>query len=116
MAGILCVWANIPDDAMDWYENEYIPAMRTKHSIHTLQCNLTPSGFEGDPIGQLDAPWPLFAVYEVPEVEKATQACYDMHNHPPEEMLSGQLKDAQFDVRTYRELRRWESEDWDGGA
>jgi hypothetical protein len=117
MAGLLCVWARIPDDVLDWYENDYIPEMTKKHSIHTLQCELTESGFEGEPIGgQLDAPWPLCAVYDVAEVEKATQACYDMQNRPPEAMLAGPLKDARFDVRTYRELKRWQSEDWDGGA
>jgi hypothetical protein len=114
--GILCVWANLPDDALDWYENEYLPDMREQNAIHTLHCELTQSGFEGDPIGQLDSPWPLYAVYEVKEIRKATDACYDKRNHPSDDMLAGPLAQARFDTRTYRELKRWQSEEWDGGT
>jgi len=116
MAGILCVWANIPDDTIEWYENEYIPDMRAQNAIQTLHCELTEIGFEGDPIGQLDSPWPLCAIYEVEEIRRATDSCYDKRNHPSDDMLAGPLAQARFDTRTYRELRRWQSEDWDGGA
>jgi hypothetical protein len=116
MSGVLCVWANLPDDVVEWYEEEFLPDMREKNSIHTIHCELTPSGFEGEPIGKLDAPWSLLSVYEVPDIKFATQSCYDMANRPSEEMLTGPLKDARFDTRTYRELKRWESKEWDGGA
>lgn len=114
MSGILVVWANIPDEVLDWYENDFLIARTKQNSIHTLHCELTPSGFEGEPIGKLDAPWPLCAVYEVPEIEAATRACYDKTNHPSEELLSGPLANARFDTRTYRELKRWQNEEWDG--
>lgn len=114
--GLLVVWANLPENAMDWYENEYIPDMRAQNSKHTLHCELTESGFEGTPIGELDAPWPLVSVYEVEEVQKATAACYNKRNHPSEDMLAGPLAKARFDTRTYQEIKRWQEEDWDGGT
>jgi hypothetical protein len=55
-------------------------------------------------------------VYEAPDIKVATQSCYDEANRPSEEMLKGPLKDARFDTRTYRELKRWTSPEWDGGA
>jgi hypothetical protein len=115
MSGVLCVWANLPGDVHAWYEDTWIPKMRTRIATHALQCELTESGFGGDPIEKLDAPWPLCAVYEVEEVEKATQACYDKENHPSDTLLAGPLADARFDVRTYRELKRWQEDAWDGG-
>lgn len=114
MAGLLLVWANIPDEAMEWYEESYLPEMTGLHAEHTLHCTLGESGLESEPIGKLDAPWDLMAVYEVKDAEKMSRDTHDQRNHPPAEMASI-LKDARFDVRTYRELRRWGDEDWDGG-
>ncbi|KAH7385504.1 hypothetical protein DE146DRAFT_621455 [Phaeosphaeria sp. MPI-PUGE-AT-0046c] len=114
MAGVLCVWAKIPDEVLDWYENEFLPARRAQNAIHTLHCGLTPSGFEGEPIGKLDAPWPLCAIYEVADIEAATRSCYDKTNHPPEHLWEGPLANARFDTRTYRQLKCWINEDWDG--
>ncbi|KAH7072142.1 hypothetical protein BKA63DRAFT_517001 [Paraphoma chrysanthemicola] len=116
MPGILCVWANLPDNVLEWYEDEWIPDMREQLSPHTLHCEYIPNGFDGEPIGQLDSPWPLITVYEVADVRKATDACYDKRYHPPDEMLAGSLKNARFDTRTYREIQKWQNEDWDGDA
>jgi hypothetical protein len=115
MSGVICVWANVPDDAMEWYEDDYIPRMRIKHAIHALSCELTASGFEADPIGQLDATWPLCTMYNVTDVQKATECCYDKENHPSEAQLTGPLAQARFDVRTYRELKTWQGVEFDGG-
>ncbi|KAF2027093.1 hypothetical protein EK21DRAFT_91861 [Setomelanomma holmii] len=114
MPGLLCVWANLPDDAITWYEDEWLPDMREQNSIHTLHSQYTTNGFEGEPIGQLDSPWPWCAVYDVPDVRKATEACYNNRNFPPEEMLAGPLKTARFDTKTYKELRRWQNGGWNG--
>jgi hypothetical protein len=115
MSGILCVWAKLPQKALEWYEKEWLPLKRKQHAIHALHCELTPSGFEGEPFGQLDSPWPLCAVYELEDVRKMIEQCYDKQYHPPEELLSGLLAEAQFDVRAYRELKVWKADDWDGG-
>jgi hypothetical protein len=115
MSGILCVWAKLPNKALEWYEKEWLPLKRKQHAIHALHCELTPSGFEGEPFGQLDSPWPLCAVYEIEDIRKVTDECYDKRHHPSNELLSGLLAEAQFDVRTYRELKVWKAEDWDGG-
>jgi hypothetical protein len=115
MSGVLCVWAKLPDDAINWYENEWMPLKRKLHAIHTLHCELTPSGFEGEPIGHLDSPWPLCAVYEIDDVEKVSEQCYDTQYHPPAELLSGLLAEARFDIRSYNEVKTWQADDWDGG-
>jgi hypothetical protein len=115
MSGVLCVWANLPDDARAWYEDIFIPEMRTRNAIHALHCEVTESGFGGDPIEKLDAPWPLCAVYEIEDIKRATQDCYDKANHPSDTLLAGPLADARLDVRTYRELKRWQEDAWDGG-
>lgn len=116
MSGTLCVWANLPDEALEWYEDEYIPDMRTQNAIHALHCERTTNGFEEDPIGQSDLPWPLCTIYEVKDVQKATAGVYDKRNYPPDELRSGPLAKARFDVRTYRELKRWQSEGWNGST
>ncbi|KAH8725639.1 hypothetical protein GQ44DRAFT_615582 [Phaeosphaeriaceae sp. PMI808] len=112
MAGVLCVWANLPDSVLEWYEDEFIPLMTKKNSIYTLQCELTPTGF-GEEIGQLEVPWSLCAVYESLDIRTTTDSCYDSANRPSEEQLNGPLKEAQVHVKTYRELNKWQ-QDWDG--
>ncbi|KAF2846672.1 hypothetical protein T440DRAFT_225536 [Plenodomus tracheiphilus IPT5] len=113
MSGVMCVWANLPEQALDWYENEYLPEQTALNSKHTLYCEVTQTGLEQEPIGHLDAPWELLAVYEVEDIKKMTQDTYDKKTHPPER-VADLLKDARFDVRTYRELHRWGGEHWDG--
>lgn len=115
MSGVLCVWVNLPDDARAWYEDTHIPEMRARNATHALHCELTESGFGGDPTGKLDAPWPLCTVYEIEKIEKATADCYDKANHPSDKLLDGPVADARFDVRTYRELKRWQDDEWNGG-
>jgi hypothetical protein len=116
MSGVICVWANISDDSLDWYENDYIPHMRTSNGfISTIHSELIPSGFEGDPIGKLDSPWPLCTIYNTPDIQKATACVYNKDNHPTEEQLTGSLANARFDVRTYRKIRSWQGEDFDDG-
>lgn len=109
--GILCVWANLPEGSIDWYENHYVPDMCTQNAIHTLHCEKTSNGMETEAIGKLDSPWDLFTVYEMAHVKKATEGVYNERNHPSDNMR----EDARFDVRTYREVKRWQDEDWDGG-
>jgi hypothetical protein len=117
MSGVLCVWAKLPEDALEWYEHEFVPDMREKNSKCTLHCELTTSGLEGEPIGQLDAPWPLMAVYDIKEIAVATKDCYDKaRNHPSAELLTGRLAEARFDTRTYKEVRTWQKEGWDEGT
>lgn len=116
MAGLLCVWATLPEESLNWYEDEYIPERRAKLADHALHCERTTSGFEGDAPGQVDAPSPHFTVYEVKDVQAAAASYYDKSNHPSEELKAGPLKDARFDTRTFRELQKWQSKDWSGGA
>ncbi|KAL6704944.1 hypothetical protein ACN47E_007489 [Coniothyrium glycines] len=111
--GILLCWANIPSDATEWYEDNYIQAMRDKWAVHALHCEETPNGMENEPIGKLDCPWKLMTVYEVDVLSDVTACLYDTSNHPPEDLFSGILKGARFDVRTYREIHRLQDEDWD---
>lgn len=115
--GLICVWANLPEDeqTVGWYEENYIPLMRERNASYALHSELMKSGFEGEPIGQLDAPWPLCTIYEISNIEAATNGLYDKANHPSDDLRSGTLSQARFDVRTYKELRKWQSEDWDEG-
>lgn len=112
MSGVMVVWANLPDEALEWYEDDYLPEMTALHSSSTLHCEVTSTGLDAEPIGHLDAPWELMAVYEVADVQKMSRDTYSKDNHPPENSL---LANARFDVRTYREIRKWGAEDWDGG-
>lgn len=113
MSGILLVWANLPESALDWYENEYIQAMCTKHAKHALHCEETSNGMEEEGIGKLTCPWKLMTLYEIPVIATMTRELYDPSNQPPAEMFTGVLKGARFDVRAYKEVRKWLNEDWD---
>ncbi|KAH5573149.1 hypothetical protein HBI24_202000 [Parastagonospora nodorum] len=113
MTGVLIVWAKLPDEAVDWYEQEYLPDMRSQFAQHTLHCEITQTGLEGQKVGVLDAPWPLCAIYEVENAREATAKCYEERNHPPAHLFKNRLADACFDVRTFVELKRWENEEWD---
>jgi hypothetical protein len=114
MSGILCCWMNLPEDAVEWYENEFMPT-RAKAVTHCLQCEVTASGMEKEPVGKLESPWPYMTVYETPNIEVSKQRMYDRLNHPPSEHLAGPLKDTRFDMRTYWEIKRWQDEEWSGG-
>ncbi|KAL5114879.1 hypothetical protein ACEQ8H_007257 [Pleosporales sp. CAS-2024a] len=114
MTGVLIVWAKLPEENIDWYENEYIPDMREQFASHVLYSEITQTGLEGQKVGKLDAPWPLCAVYEVEDAAAATKQCYHPRNHPPAHLFKDKPAEVCFDVRTYRELRRWNAEDWDG--
>ena len=115
MAGILCVWANLPDEANDWYLNHYIPAICNgdDNHVHVLHCDLAESGMEGQAVGVLDSPWRQFTVYEERDVKTSTESTYDKKNHPPDALRPGPLQQARFDVRTYREIKRWQQDGWD---
>jgi hypothetical protein len=112
--GVLIVWAKLPENAIDWYENEYLPDMRAQFAIHTLHCEITQTGLEGETIGKLDAPWPLCTVYEVEDTAEAREKCFDTRNHPPAHLFTEKAAEYCFDVRTYKELGKWQSEEWDG--
>jgi hypothetical protein len=116
MSGVLICWINLPEAAREWYENEFMPLRaKSDHLVHCLQCEVTASGMENTPVGKLEAPWPYMTVYETRDIEVSKQRMYDTLNHPPAAMLAGPLKDTRFDLRTYREIKRWQDEEWDGG-
>ncbi|KAF1936917.1 hypothetical protein EJ02DRAFT_357992 [Clathrospora elynae] len=117
MAGIVCCWASLPDETIQWYEDEWIPNMRSRsdNAIHGLHCEVTASGMETEPVGKLDSPWPLMTVYDMRKLDASTEeAIYDKRKRPSDDLLAGPLKDAQLDIRTYHEIKRWEQEDWNG--
>ncbi|KAF1850588.1 uncharacterized protein K460DRAFT_382251 [Cucurbitaria berberidis CBS 394.84] len=114
MSGILCTWANLPADATEWYENEWVPETCSHGAQHALHCELTPNGMETEPTGTLDSPWGSFIVYEIPKIHKATEDLNKERYRPSDKLLAGPLKDARFDVRTYHEIQRWQAEDWEG--
>lgn len=114
MSGIMCVWANLPEEALDWYENEYLPARTAGQAKSSLYCQVVDTGLAQEPLGHLDAPWELMTVYEIEDTQKTIESVYDKSTHPPMEMRNGILKDARFDIRTYKELYRWGDENWDG--
>jgi hypothetical protein len=116
MSGILVAWAKLPDDHIDWWENEFIPDRRERNAVHALHCERTVSGFEGDAAGQLDSPSPWVTIYEMTDTATATRSAYDKENLPTDEQMAGPLAAARLDIRTYRELKKWPSEEWDGGT
>ena len=115
MAGVICVWALVPDEKRDWYESVYVPGMRTKTDSATLHCELMETGFGAEPIGKLDSPWPLCTVYYFDDIHTAKEGIYDKSNYPAEHLLKDSLASARFDTKTFRELKTWQPEDWDGG-
>lgn len=117
MSGIQCVWANIPDSALDWYENECITTMvsASKFIEHALHCEVTCSGMEGEAIGKLDSPWRWLAVYEASDLENASNHATWNPDRLKELAAEANLHGARFDVRTYMEEKRWQMKDWDGG-
>ena len=112
--GVVCAWANIPEDATDWYENKYIPEASSK-ALHALHCEITSNGLDNEPIGHLDSPWGLMTVYECRDISQLTTENYRRQNPPSEDLLAGPLHNARFDIRTYRELKEWRMNGWDGG-
>lgn len=115
MSGVLCTWAaDVPQTSKQWYEDEYITAMADKFAQHAVHCELVDTGLDGDVdgIGTQEASWKWLTVYEMDDVNEATDATYDQSNHPS---MTGGLESARFDVRTYEEMKRWQAGDWDGG-
>lgn len=90
--------------------------MREQFAIHTLHCEIMRTGLEGEAVGTLSAPWPLCSVYEVEDTLEATRKCYDERNHPPAHLFKDRFADSCFDVRTYKEIKKWVDKDWEGGA
>jgi hypothetical protein len=114
MSGVLCTWAaNIPPSSEQWYEDEYIPLMTSRIAQQTLHCEVVDTGLDEDVdgVGTQEAPWKWLTVYEIENADKATQQTYDENNHPS---MTGGLEAARFDVRTYEELKRWQTNDWKG--
>jgi hypothetical protein len=70
---------------------------------------------ETEPVGRLDSPWPYMTCYDVRDVDAATKNISNKENQPAPELFEGILKDARFDIRTYREVKCWQDEEWDGG-
>jgi predicted enzyme related to lactoylglutathione lyase len=115
-SGIACVWANLPEEVADWYENDYLPRQDSINALHTIHCEVTASGMENEPVGRLDSPWPWLTVYEVQDVDKANNEINTAAADLPEEAKTGPLKDVRFDIRTYREVKRWQDDDWEGNG
>jgi hypothetical protein len=116
MAGILCVWAaDLPKTSEQWYEDEYIPEMLSRHSDRALLAEIveTPLDQEFNGVGTNDAVFSSLAIYEVADVQKITDATYDESNHPA---MVGPLQETRFDVRPYELIKSWQSdEEWNGG-
>ena len=115
MSGVICTWAaNIPQSSEQWYEDVYIPSTASKLAQHVLHCEVVEVGLDDEVggVGEREAPWKWLTVYEMEDAGKATDATYDQSNHPP---MTGELKSARFDVRTYEEVKRWQQGDWEGG-
>jgi hypothetical protein len=116
MSGVLCVWAaDLPESSEQWYENEYIPEMLSRHSDRVLLAETiaTPLDKQFEGIGTRDAAFKSLVVYEVAEVQKIIDATYDESNHP---VMDGPLRGTRFDVRPYELLKSWQSdEEWNGG-
>ncbi|EUC42326.1 hypothetical protein COCMIDRAFT_8076 [Bipolaris oryzae ATCC 44560] len=112
--GVFCVWANLPEKVTEWYKDEYLAAQDHVDSVHTIQCEITASGMEHEPVGKLDAPWPWLTVYEVKDVAQTNKEVDVVCNDLPEVAKSGPLKHVHFDVRSYREIKRWQDSDWEG--
>ncbi|KAI4958228.1 hypothetical protein J4E86_003826 [Alternaria arbusti] len=114
MAGIACVWANIPEGREEWYENEHLPSLNPHNAKHALHCEVTASGMENEPVGRLDAPWPYMTVWEIKSVDQANKDMYDAQYHPPNADLQASLKGLLLDLRSYREIKSWKQDDWSG--
>ncbi|USP75540.1 hypothetical protein yc1106_02814 [Curvularia clavata] len=114
MSGILCAWANLPEEVAEWFKNTYLQNQRTIDCIHSIHCEVTASGMEHEPVGKLDAPWPYLTVHEVKDVKWANKQLEEAANNLPEEAKTGPLKHIHFDVRSYKEVKRWQDEDWEG--
>jgi hypothetical protein len=114
MSGVICVWASIPDEGLARYQEDYIPTMRARLLWPTLHCEFTESGI-GEPIGKPGAPWTFFTVYNVKDLQKANDECYDTIHNPPESLLTGPLAQARFDTRMFRNIRTWQADDWHEG-
>jgi hypothetical protein len=115
MAGVICVWALVPDEKLAWYEGKFVPGMREKTNSATLHCELTETGFGAEPIGKLDSPWPLCTIYYFDDIHTAKEGIYDKSNYPADDLMKDSLASARFDTKTFRELKTWQAEDWDGG-
>ncbi|KAH6616895.1 hypothetical protein C7974DRAFT_53882 [Boeremia exigua] len=117
MSGVLCVWAaDLPESSEQWYEDEFIPEMMSRHSDRVLLSEIveTPLDKDLEGVATNDAPWKSMAVYEVDDVQKSTEATYDESNHPA---MDGPLKGSRFDVRTYELIKVWQGdEQWNCDA
>ncbi|KAK1907643.1 hypothetical protein P3342_005971 [Pyrenophora teres f. teres] len=114
MAGIMCCWANVNKEAAEWYEEEWVPRMRNPNIVHSIHCEVTASGMENEPVGKLDSPWPYMTLYEVSNIDQANKDMVEKTYSLPDNVLAGALKESRFDVRTYREVKRWQDEEWEG--
>lgn len=86
--------------------------MTTKLAQHSLHCELVEVGLDDDVdgVGEREAPWKWLTVYEMEDIGKATDATYDESNHA---QMTGPLRQARFDVRTYEEVFKLQQDDWD---
>ncbi|OSS51944.1 hypothetical protein B5807_03633 [Epicoccum nigrum] len=116
MTGVLCVWVtDMPSAAEQWYEDEYIPQMMSRYSTRVLLGDYigTPLDEELNGVATRDADWKSFAVYEVEDVQTASDATYDASNQPL--TADHPMQGSRFDVRPYEELKRWQNDaEWNG--
>ncbi|EMD86065.1 hypothetical protein COCC4DRAFT_64027 [Bipolaris maydis ATCC 48331] len=114
--GVFCVWANLPEEVTEWYENDFLPTQDHIDALHTIQCEIASSGMENEPVGKLDAPWPWLTVYEVKDVAQTNKEVDVGTKNIPEVVKNGPLKHVHFDARSYHELKRWQDNDWEGSG
>lgn len=115
MSGVVCAWANLPEEAVEWYENEFLPQQRNVEAMHSIHCEVTASGMEHEPVGKLDAPWPFLTVYEVKDVARTNKKVDVVSDHLEAAKIDP-LKHVNFDVRSYREVKRWQNEEFEGNG
>lgn len=98
----------------EWFEDEYLATTVNENVAHSVHCEVTSSGMENEPVGKLDSPWPYLTIHEVYSVDEANKTTNDRIKNPPAPLVASPLNGSRFDIRTYREIKRWQAEDWEG--
>jgi hypothetical protein len=70
---------------------------------------------EHEPVGKLDAPWPFLTVYEVEDIIRTKKEVDAISDHLEAARIDP-LKHVNFDVRSYREVKRWQNEEFEGNG
>jgi hypothetical protein len=112
MAGVRCVWANIPEDAKQKYKDEYVPDLTTHGADHALHCEVLKLGLETtDAEANMDS-WRWLTVYESKDLKDISEELQGL----ADKVVAGPHSGVQLDVRTYDEFKCWQDEEWDYGT